>query len=361
MIVRAAKRAGISPALLAAVVEAESQGNPKARSSAGALGLTQLMPGTAKELGVKDPFNPAQNLAGGASYLKSQLQRFGSERLALAAYNAGPGNVQKAGNRVPQIPETQAYVQKVLELEESYKASGLSNITASDTTGTPVPAGFDVDQSPFPPETTMNLLIELLQPSEIAKSVMSKAGPTSEKVAASSDHSILISMLQAQITNAAAAQAPEVPTTASDVTAEDPTQGTANASLAGFAQPAQGAIIGTPEGHAARAMGNWESDNAVDISLKEGTPLVAMADGVIGSKFGSLNSSNPLLQGLRLHLVTGNNEFYYAHLSSFAPGIQPGVRVKKGQVIGYSGSANGAAHLHLGAKHGDPTSLYKNM
>jgi cell wall-associated NlpC family hydrolase len=222
MIVRAAKRAGISPALLAAVVEAESQGDPRARSSAGALGLTQLMPGTAKELGVTDPFDPAQNLAGGAKYLRSQLSRFGSEKLALAAYNAGPGAVQKAGNKVPQISETQAYVQKVLQLEESYKANGLSDITAADTTGMPIPAGFEVGQEAFTPETTMSLLIELLQPSQIAKSVMAKAGPTSEKVAASSDHSILISMLQTQIAqqNAATAQAMDtVPTTAEDVTA----------------------------------------------------------------------------------------------------------------------------------------------
>jgi murein DD-endopeptidase MepM/ murein hydrolase activator NlpD len=125
-----------------------------------------------------------------------------------------------------------------------------------------------------------------------------------------------------------------------------------------YAVPAQGKVIGTPYS-GTHTLGNWESDNAVDISLPTGTPLRAAANGTIGSSFGSLNSSNPRMQGLRLHLVTGGNEFYYAHLSSFAPGIKPGAKVKKGQIIGYSGSANGSAHLHLGVKNGDPRGLYK--
>jgi murein DD-endopeptidase MepM/ murein hydrolase activator NlpD len=124
-----------------------------------------------------------------------------------------------------------------------------------------------------------------------------------------------------------------------------------------YAVPAQGKLIGTPYG-GTHSLGNWESDNAVDISLPEGTPLRAAANGVIGSSFGALNSKNPRMAGLRLHLNTKGNEFYYAHLSSFAKGIRPGARVKKGQIIGYSGSANGSAHLHLGVKSGDPRGLY---
>jgi murein DD-endopeptidase MepM/ murein hydrolase activator NlpD len=102
---------------------------------------------------------------------------------------------------------------------------------------------------------------------------------------------------------------------------------------------------------------NWESDNAIDIALPFGTRLVAVADGEIGTQFGALNSTNPRFLGLRCHLVTANNEFYYAHLSKFASGIKPGVKVKQGRLIGFSGAANGVNHLHIASKHGNPVSL----
>jgi len=102
---------------------------------------------------------------------------------------------------------------------------------------------------------------------------------------------------------------------------------------------------------------NWESDNAIDIALPFGTGLVAVADGEIGPQFGALDSKDPRFLGLRCHLVTANNEFYYAHLSKFASGIEPGVRVKQGRVIGFSGAANGVNHLHIASKLGNPVSL----
>lgn len=223
MITTAAKRTGISPALLAALVEAESSGNPNAKSSAGAEGLTQLMPATAAGLGVRNPFDPMQNLMGGAKYLKGQLQRFGgSEKLALAAYNAGPNAVARAGNKVPKIPETQAYVTKVLQLEESYKSSGLSDITTFDSNNIPVPAGITPGQAPFKADQTMSLLTQLLQPSDIAKSIMGKVGPLAENTAAASDNHLLLNMLQTQIDQAGAdtSQATDnTNTTAADVTA----------------------------------------------------------------------------------------------------------------------------------------------
>lgn len=114
LIERAAGDAGIDAKLLEAVVSAESGFDPRARSRAGAMGLTQLMPDTARSLGVTDPFDPIQNLNGGAKYLAQMLGRFGSTELALAAYNAGPGRVEQAGNQIPNITETQAYVRKVM-------------------------------------------------------------------------------------------------------------------------------------------------------------------------------------------------------------------------------------------------------
>jgi soluble lytic murein transglycosylase-like protein len=110
----AAASNGIDPALLKGLVSQESGFNPNARSGAGALGLTQLMPGTASALGVTNPLDPAQSLQGGAKYLREQLDRFGGdEKLALAAYNAGPGAVQKYGG-VPPYAETQNYVTSVM-------------------------------------------------------------------------------------------------------------------------------------------------------------------------------------------------------------------------------------------------------
>ena len=110
----AASANGIDPALLKGLVSQESGFNPDARSGAGAVGLTQLMPGTAAGLGVTNPLDPAQSLQGGAKYLREQLDRFGGdEKLALAAYNAGPGAVQKYGG-VPPYAETQNYVNSVM-------------------------------------------------------------------------------------------------------------------------------------------------------------------------------------------------------------------------------------------------------
>lgn len=108
----AAARAGIDARLFAAVVWAESYFQPGAVSAAGAIGLAQLMPGTAQALGV-DPWDPRENLLGGARYLRAMLDRFSSTDLALAAYNAGPNAVERAGRRVPDIVETQLYLLRV--------------------------------------------------------------------------------------------------------------------------------------------------------------------------------------------------------------------------------------------------------
>lgn len=117
----------------------------------------------------------------------------------------------------------------------------------------------------------------------------------------------------------------------------------------------------TPQDHQRdRPRGNWESDNALDIAVPRGTPVYAVADGTIGRQFGPLNSSDPQLLGLRLHLTTNDNEYYYAHLSEFAPGIQPGVAVHRGDLLGYSGEAAGVAHLHFAVRHGDPTIILRN-
>lgn len=114
----AAISAGIDPLLLTGLVYAESNFHPDARSRAGALGLTQLMPGTARGLGVTDITDPQQNLNGGATYIARQMRRFGRVDLALAAYNAGPGAIARLG----VVPASkQGYVRKILRKWSSFQ------------------------------------------------------------------------------------------------------------------------------------------------------------------------------------------------------------------------------------------------
>lgn len=112
IISEAARKYDLSPDLIHAVVRAESDYDQNCRSSAGAMGLMQLMPGTAAGLGVTNPWDPAQNVLGGTRYLRQQMDRFGDVTLALAAYNAGPGAVQRYDG-VPPYEETQTYVRRV--------------------------------------------------------------------------------------------------------------------------------------------------------------------------------------------------------------------------------------------------------
>ena len=122
----AAARHKVDPALLAGLIRQESNFNPAAVSPAGARGLTQLMPGTAAGLGVKDSGDPVQAIDGGARYLRQQLDRFGNDPVrALAAYNAGPGAVLRHGG-VPPYAETQAYVRKVQEFAAEYRRSAVA-------------------------------------------------------------------------------------------------------------------------------------------------------------------------------------------------------------------------------------------
>jgi soluble lytic murein transglycosylase-like protein len=109
-----AARNRVSPALVTAVIETESSYNPRAVSPRGAMGLMQLMPEVARDLGVENPFEPEENIRGGVTLLRRLLDKYhGDQRLALAAYNAGEGAVDRSGG-VPDFPETREYVNRVI-------------------------------------------------------------------------------------------------------------------------------------------------------------------------------------------------------------------------------------------------------
>jgi len=131
LIEQAAERNGVDPAVLHGLIQQESGFDPGAVSSAGAAGLTQLMPGTASSLGVADPMDPAESIEGGARYLGQLTSEFaGNTTDALAAYNAGPGAVQEYGG-VPPYPETESYVSKVLGYAEAYRQSHPTTATGA--------------------------------------------------------------------------------------------------------------------------------------------------------------------------------------------------------------------------------------
>ena len=122
-VIEAARVYQLEPALIHAVIAAESGYNPLARSPKGARGLMQLMPDTARRYGVDNPLDPRQNIHGGAAYLRDLLTLFGNDmNLAIAAYNAGEGAVMEHGHRIPPYRETIQYVPKVLSYYKRYKS-----------------------------------------------------------------------------------------------------------------------------------------------------------------------------------------------------------------------------------------------
>lgn len=172
---KAADTYNVPVELLKAVAKAESNFDPAAESHAGAKGIMQLMPGTANALGVTDPFDPEQNIMGGAKYLSQQLVRYdGNAVLALAAYNVGPGNVAKY-NGVPPFKETQNYISKVMAYAgESITAGETTFPTAGETTLPGVTNAIDMDIKDYA------LMMELYR-YKMQLSVLTESDPNSDQ------------------------------------------------------------------------------------------------------------------------------------------------------------------------------------
>jgi murein DD-endopeptidase MepM/ murein hydrolase activator NlpD len=264
------------------------------------------------------------------------LKQFGTPELALSAYNSGPGGSEASG-RIEGYEETQRYVNKVMKLMQSY-----SKFDTGGNVGS-MPLG----GKKGPKMKAVTSFIDA--PPDIG--LRANLGPLSRRAVADIQRRASRSMLVAQplstdqLNNSPALQA-------AGKMGGVPVYIDYGAPLG-----AKWTSGGGVHAHHARAIGNWQSDNAVDLMAPVGTPVYAMIDGVIGDRFGPLNSSDPRMAGLRLNLHGKGNDLYYAHLSAFAPGIKPGTRVKKGQLLGFSGTANGAAHLHLGMRVGNPDYL----
>ena len=137
----------------------ESGFNPRAVSPKGAAGVMQLMPGTARDLGVTDVYDPEQNIDAGVRYYKQQRDRFGNDDLALAAYNAGPGAVEHAGNRIPNIAETRNYVRSI---KAKYKPS------ASQPASDPYTEIFGGAQAPEPEDDAPSSYLSAILPATLA-------------------------------------------------------------------------------------------------------------------------------------------------------------------------------------------------
>jgi hypothetical protein len=179
----ASQKYGVSTGLLKSVASAESGFDPKATSKCGAMGIMQLMPETAKGLGVTDAYNPQQNIMGGAKYLSQLLNRFnGDTKLAVAAYNAGPGNVEKYGG-VPPFAETQAYVQKVLGTDgNSLSAGSAAASSSADVSGTGE-------------VSTAALLAEMMKNMALSSGIMGLSGSSSGSMMGGSDSSGLSNLM----------------------------------------------------------------------------------------------------------------------------------------------------------------------
>lgn len=351
----AARAEGVDPRLFRALITAESGWRVDARSPVGATGLTQLMPATGRSLGVTNPLDPRQNLRGGAKYIGQQLRAFkGDPRLALAAYNAGPGAVSKYGG-IPPFRETQNYVAKIMSSLGSAPLS--SPAPAAGGGGAPAAGGAPMGGGAAPSGSPLEMIAAL-------RSLRGGAAPIRARGYSSSAGATRLAGLQMLKSALSTRMASSAMGSSQPSAGSTEIQPLVDLGDGTFAHPTggKGAIIGRP-GQGThdfkKSPHNWQSDNAIDFGVPIGSPLYAPSAGIIGPSFGSLGPDSSRFGGSRLTIQGqgGAPSWYMSHMRNYAPGIRPGARVRRGQLIGYSGAANNVPHLHIGVDRGNPLQL----
>jgi murein DD-endopeptidase MepM/ murein hydrolase activator NlpD len=397
IIERAARREGIDPSILYGLWGAESGFNPgggsSPTSSAGAQGPFQFMPATAQSYGI-DPLNFKQAAFAAAKYLAQYKDR-GLAGM-LAAYNAGP-----AGN--PNNPETQNYIKKVPELAKQWPGGGggSNNPNAPDwlndlanDNGSSVRGGgggnTDAFAAPLPSgeygaligvngqggggeapsggsEGIAALLGALTQPKAQAASMGLAPPAFSAQAVTPNGYAPVVSgggpqqgpdiggLLEAIQTAGGSVPTQGQPEIAPDMPTGRPPkqqQGPAGA----VADPGFD-VIGTP-GKGTHTIGNWQSDNALDISMPNGTPVRVPNGAVVEKVAGQYEGGASRFDGFQVTVRLKNGQrLFFTHLMDAK--VKPGQKLKGGQVIGSSGSANGVPHLHFGVEQGDPHRFYR--
>lgn len=306
MAAAAARKYGIPPAIFLAQINQESGFNPNAKSPAGALGIAQIVP--RYHPGV-DPMNPAQALDFAAKWDSQNFSRYRNWNDVLSVYNSGRPWAQ--GQR---ISETANYVHSIIG--KSQGGQGVQGI------GAPQPQY-------EPPNATGTGINQ-----KALASLLSRASAAAVNGAVLPRLAAQIAALRVGAVGMGSPAAPSAPT-----------------GQPGSVVGAPYSVVGTPYA-GTHTLGNWQSDDAVDLKVPVGTPVYALENGTIGPRIGPLGNNNPRFAGNRVTLMGGDNEFYYAHLSRL--NVTAGQRVRKGDLIGFSGEANGVPHLHLGVMNGDP-------
>ncbi|HTE62697.1 MAG TPA: transglycosylase SLT domain-containing protein [Solirubrobacteraceae bacterium] len=359
---KAARRVGLDPNIFERQINQESGFaedviTGRRRSSAGALGIAQIMPATARGWGV-DPLDPIAALNVAAKNMARYVKQFGSYRDALVAYNAGPGRV---GGALPA--ETQNYIQTILGGRNPTRLADPSSAPSgpsSSPTETPEHLGYDPGAS----QVDLTSFAKLLQPrpkptatAPVAPAFAARApgAQTAYKTPGASpapkqrfDQGAAVEALQTL------AQTSEGPSstvvkgkTSSSTTQTPPTTPTESV---GWPTAKKGDLIGAPH-QGTHTLGNWQSDNAIDIGVPVGTPMVALQSGVV-VKVTKHPQGSGRFAGDQITIRGANgNEYFYAH---GVADVKAGQKIRRGQELGTTGSANGVAHLHFGQMKGDP-------
>lgn len=336
-------------ALLAKLVQGESGDDPGAVSNAGARGRTQFMPASRQEAIRKYGVDPLKDtdsaLHAAALHLRGKIN--GST--GLEGYNPGGGQGyvdyilgQKVGGLGASLGSSRA--------PGGSPSGGPSTGLPGDTTGAPSSALVSLLASgQLKPQAPVSAP---QAPSFSAQSTLPKGYQSVQGATPALAGQSNLSKTLAEIAQSVDTSVPKMPSTGSGGSQRSSdgqvVQGPGGAGSYPLSRRAK--LIGTPHS-GTHTLGNWQSDNAVDLGVPAGTPIRALEDGVI-RKVVNRPSGGGRFAGGQITLAGHRNAYFYGHTSRI--NVQPGQRVKKGQIIGRTGSANGVPHLHLGIEHGDP-------